>query len=126
MKQFKVKKFASEAKKDKLTDKLLLAAIDDFLKLGEAGQQRLCLGAGLYKLRIATKEGRGKSAGSRSILAYRENDKIFWLHIFSKNDKENITSDELKRLKMVSNILLKLSDNELNKLIKLGELREVK
>ena len=44
--------------------------------------------------------------------------------IFSKNEKENITSKELRKLKVLSGILLNLSDKEIEKLIQLGELQE--
>ncbi len=76
-------------------------------------------------MRIATKTGRGKSAGSRSLLAFQKNNGVFWLHLFSKNNKENITSLELKKLKQLSNIMIHLSDTEIEKLINIGELYEV-
>ncbi|MDQ5929138.1 MAG: hypothetical protein QG594_916, partial [Bacteroidota bacterium] len=40
-------------------------------------------------------------------------------------DKENITSLELKKLKQLSNIMIHLSDTEIEKLINIGELYEV-
>ncbi len=79
----------------------------------------------MYKLRIATKEGGGKNGGSRSILAFKSNSRVIWLHLFSKNDKGNVTINELKKLKILSNILLDLPDEEITKLIGLGELCEV-
>jgi hypothetical protein len=83
------------------------------------------LGAGLYKLRIATKEGRGKSGGSRSILAFKKDNGIYWLHLFSKNDKENVTTSELKKLKQLSDIMFTLTDEQVKNLVSLGELCEV-
>ncbi len=125
MKHYKIKKFASEAKKNDASDLLLINTLSEFLSLGKEGQQKYSLGSGLYKLRLATKEGRGKSAGSRSILAYKNDTRIIWLHLFAKNDKGNITTDELKKLKILSNILLGLPKDEVDKLIRLGELCEV-
>lgn len=125
LKHYKIKKFTNEAKKVDLLDESLLDTISDFLSLGKEGQQKYSLGAGLYKLRLATKEGRGKSGGSRSILAFKKDYRVIWIHLFSKNDKGNITTSELKKLKSLSDILLTLSDDEISRLIDLGELYEV-
>jgi hypothetical protein len=125
VKHYKVKKFSNEAKKDNLLDSLLSETLGDFLNLGKLGQLKFALGAGLYKLRIATKEGKGKSGGSRSILAFKNDSRVIWLHLFSKNDKGNVTISELKKLKILSNILLDLPDAEITRLIELGELCEV-
>lgn len=126
MKHYKVRKFARETKKIDLSDMLLLDTATDFLNLDDAGRKRYALGAGLYKLRVATNEGQGKSAGSRSILAFEEDSKIIWLHLFSKNDKGNVTTNELIKLKLLADILLGLSDSDFTELIKAGEMYEVK
>jgi hypothetical protein len=125
LKHYKIKKFTSEAKKVDLLDESLLDTISNFLILGKEGQQKYSLGAGLYKLRLATKEGRGKSGGSRSLLAFKKDFRVIWIHLFSKNDKVNVTTNELKKLKSLSDILLTLSDDEISRLIDLGELYEV-
>ena len=125
MKYFKVKRFSNEAKKDKVSDALLLDTLSDFLSMETSDQQKFSLGAGLYKLRLAAKEGKGKSGGSRSILAFKSGSRVVWLHLFSKNEKGNICTSELKKLKLLSKILLDIPDDEVNKLIKLGELCEV-
>ncbi|WP_410054772.1 type II toxin-antitoxin system RelE/ParE family toxin [Legionella genomosp. 1] len=74
---------------------------------------------------MATNEGRGKSGGSRSILAFKKDNGIYWLHLFSKNDKGNVTTSELKKLKQLADIMLGLNNEQINKLITLGELFEV-
>ena len=125
MKHFKVKRFSNEAKKDNVSDEQLFNTLIDFLNMGTNGQQKFSLGAGLYKLRLATKEGRGKSGGSRSILAFKNDSRIVWLHLFSKNEKGNVSISELKKLKQLSNILLEIPDNEIATLVELGELCEV-
>jgi hypothetical protein len=112
-------------KKQILNDNILIETLNDFLLLSRDQQQKFSLGAGLYKLRIATKEGRGKSAGSRSILAFKNDTSVYWLHLFSKNEKGNITVTELKKLKYLADIMFALTDEQLAKLINLGELCEV-
>ena len=126
LEHYKVKKFINEAKKASVLDKLLFDTLDDFLSMGKDSQQKYSLGAGLYKLRLASKEGRGKSGGGRSILAYKKESRVIWLHLFAKNEKGNISVVELKRLKVLSDILLGLSNDEIAQLIHLGELCEVK
>ncbi len=125
MKHLKIKKFSSEAKKANLRDQILIDTLNEFFNLSREEQLKHSLGAGLYKLRIATKEGRGKSGGSRSILAFKKDNGIYWLHLFSKNDKENVTTSELKKLKQLSDIMFTLTDEQVKNLVNLGELCEV-
>ena len=125
MKYYKVKKFAREANKLKATDKLLSDTLVHFLETSDDERQKYSLGAGLYKLRLATNEGQGKSGGSRTILAFKTDNRIIWLHLFAKNDKGNVTTNELKKLKSLADILLELSASDMARLIKLGELYEV-
>ena len=125
MNHFKIKKFTNEAKKSNLKDEVLIDTLNEFFKLKREEQLKYSLGAGLYKLRIASKEGRGKSGGSRSILAFKKDNGIYWLHLFSKNDKENVTTSELKKLKFLADIMFSLTDEQINDLINLGEFCEV-
>lgn len=126
MEHYKVKKFSNEAKKENVSDELLSETLNEFLDMGKNGQQKFSLGAGLYKLRLAAKEGRGKSGGSRSILAFKNDSRVIWLHLFSKNEKGNVSITELKKLKLLSNILLETSADKIIQLIELGELWEIK
>tara|TARA_B110000879_G_scaffold160171_1_gene206824 strand:- start:914 stop:1303 length:390 start_codon:yes stop_codon:yes gene_type:complete len=125
LKHLKIKKFWHEAKKSTVNDTMLKETLADFIKLDISGQQKYSLGAGLYKLRLASVEGRGKSAGSRSILAFKNNDRTIWLHLFSKNDKGNISTQELKKLKVLAGVLLGLSNSDIDRLIELGDIIEV-
>ncbi|WP_131784041.1 type II toxin-antitoxin system RelE/ParE family toxin [Legionella gresilensis] len=125
MKHLKIKKFNNEAKKVGLIDEILIETLDSFLKLSRNEQLKYSLGAGIYKLRIATNERRGKSGESRSILAFKKDNGIYWLHLFSKNDKGNVTTSELKKLKQLADIMLGLNEKQISKLISLGELCEV-
>ena len=118
MKHLKIKKFSSEAKRANLRDQILIDTLNEFFNLSREEQLKHSLGAGLYKLRIATKEGRGKSGGSRSILAFKKDNGIYWLHLFSKNDKENVITSELKKLKQLSNIMFTLTDEQIKNLVR--------
>ena len=125
MKCYMVKRFLHEARKLHVTDRMLNDTLTYFSEIAPDGRQRHALGANLYKLRLATNEGQGKSGGSRLILAFQMDHRVIWLHLFAKNDKENITTTELKKLKKLADILLGLSQNEINRLVNSGELYEV-
>jgi hypothetical protein len=125
MKSYKVKKFANEAKKLKVPNEQLLETLSHFLNMEIEDRQKYSLGAGLYKLRLATNEGKGKSGGSRTVLAFQQDNRIIWLHLFAKNDKENITTSELKKLKLLADIFLSMPIEDILKLIKANELYEV-
>lgn len=125
MKQFKIKKFNNEAKQLSIRDELLIDTLNDFMQLSREEQIKFSLGAGLFKLRLASKEGRGKSGGSRSILAFKKDNGVFWLHLFAKNDKGNVTTSELKKLKHLADIMLSLTEEQIERLKESGELFEV-
>lgn len=125
MKHFKIKSFVREAKKEKISDEKLLKAMINFDNLDDDGKHRYALGGELYKLRIATKSGSGKSSGSRSILAYKKNNMVYWLHLFAKNDKGNITTKELSDLKKIAKLLFGYNEKQLRKLIEDGILTEI-
>lgn len=95
------------------------------MSMDKQGQQRYSLGAGLHKLRLANDDSRGKSGGSRVVLAVKKRKRLIWLHLFAKNDKGNVTTAELKKLKSLADILLELSESDVEKLVERGELLEV-
>ena len=70
-------------------------------------------------------EGKGKSGDSRTILAFKTDTRVIWIHLFAKNDKGNITTNELKKLKSLADILLGLSADGMAHIMKLDELYEV-
>ena len=78
----------------------------------------------MIKKRVAL-VGRGKSGGARTLLAYRVEDKAFFVYGFAKNVRSNIRPDELKGLKMLAAQMLGYSDKKLEKAIKDRVLIEV-
>ncbi|STX52141.1 Uncharacterized protein conserved in bacteria [Legionella busanensis] len=56
------------------------------------------LGGNVYKKRIPL-DNKGKRGGARTIVAFRFNNKAFFIYSFAKNKKANITDKELKALK---------------------------
>lgn len=69
--------------------------------------------------------GRGKSGSVRTIIAYRVEDKAFYVYGFAKDKRAKIRDDELKAFKIVAENLLSHSDEQRNQLLTIEELVEV-
>lgn len=117
---FKDEEFARRARKARLADSTLRAAVD----AADAGLIAAFLGGELVKLRVA-RPGGGKSGGFRTILAYRREDRAFSVHLFAKNMVENIDPTELADLKDYAKILLGLTEAQIVAALKTGELEEI-
>lgn len=120
MRIFKSKWFNKWANKEGLTEAALLAAVHEM----EDGLIDADLGGHVYKKRAAI-AGKGKSGGLRTILAFKVDDKAFFIFGFAKNQQDNINSKELKALKLMAKELLGYSESQLLAAIKTGELVEV-
>ena len=121
MRTFKSKPFARWARKEGLNDAGLLDAIDEM----DEGNIDANLGGQVYKKRVAL-AGRGKRGGVRTLIAYQGGEKAFFMFGFAKNERSNISKDELKALKLMAKDLLGMSDARLKKALKAKELIEVK
>jgi len=116
----KTKLFAKWAAKEGLTDAVLVTAIEEI----NAGSVEANLGGEVYKKRIAM-PGRGKRGSSRTILAFRQNDKAYFIYGFAKNERENLKPDEVKALKRYAKQLLEYDDKAMKKMLKTGTIIEV-
>lgn len=67
------------------------------------------LGGKVFKKRIPS-PGRGKSGGARTLIAYKNSERAFFMFGFSKNERANIDANELKALKLMARVLLEKSD----------------
>ena len=61
-------------------------------------EQEICIGRSIYKIRIKSSDmNKGKSGGFRSyIYLFKKKDFLVPLCIYAKNQKENITSNDLQ------------------------------
>jgi hypothetical protein len=109
---YKNKEFNKWAKKESLSDALLLAALDEMGR----GLVEADLGGNVFKKRVSL--GQGKSGGDRTLLAYKKDDRAFFIFGFAKNARANIKDSELRSLKLYAKILLNYSEKELTKAIK--------
>jgi hypothetical protein len=70
------------------------------------------LGGGVFKQRVA-RAGGGKSGGYRTIILFRIGGHNFFAHGFAKNDKANVSAQELRALRRLADELLGLSEEQL-------------
>jgi hypothetical protein len=117
---FKNAWFERFARKEKISAESLLDAVER----AEKGLIDADLGGGVIKQRIA-RPGAGKSSGYRSIVIYREGKKAFFVYGFPKSNLGNIRDDELEQFKKAAKSILALSDNQIRKLIEIGQFEEV-
>jgi len=117
---FKTKTFSRWMKKTGLRDASLLLAINEM----ENGLIDADLGGNVLKKRVAF-QGAGKRSGARVLVASKVSGKWFFLFGFGKNERENISNDELIQLQGTARLLLHLSETDIEKLLLIGELKEL-
>lgn len=108
MRVFKNKPFARFARKARITNAVLCAAIADISR----GLIDADLGGGVLKQRIA-RQGGGKSGGFRTIILFRVRDRAFFVHGFAKNEQDDIREDERAAFRMLATAMMALDDLDL-------------
>lgn len=109
---FKNKSFARFAKKVEICDSALCKAISN----AENGLIDADLGGGVIKQRVA-RNGEGKSSGFRTMILFKTSVRAFFVYGFAKNEKDNISDDDLIALKKLATKMQNYSDAELNQAI---------
>src|SRR5712691_11696237 len=120
MRIFKNKPFNRFARKGGLDDPTLCEAIAN----AEHGLIDADLGGGVIKQRIA-RPGKGKSGGFRTVIAYKRGTRAVFIHGFAKNERANISRDELATLKELASQILAYDDKTLAQAVAFGTLIEV-
>ena len=69
------------------------------------------MGGSLFKIRVKRAD-KGKSAGFRTIVAYKKEEKVVFLYGFGKNEKSNINKAELQYFKKLGKDMLALEDKQ--------------
>ena len=121
MRIFKSKWFAKFARKERISNAKLCAAIRD----AEAGKIDADYGGGVIKQRIA-RPNEGKSGGYRSIILFRQGERSFFVYGFAKSELDNIDESDEWGFKELAKTLLAASDRELEHLAGDGKYIEVK
>lgn len=120
MKVFKTRGFARFMRQELMSDASLLEAI----ARAERGLIDADLGGGLIKQRVA-RRGWGRSGGYRVIVVYRPKGRAVFLFGFAKNERENISSDELVLLREIARNWLAASAARIREEIETGNLKEI-
>ncbi len=120
MKVFKNAVFERFARKQNISDAILWEVVERV----EKGLIDADLGGGVIKQRVPRK-GQGKRGGFRAIILYRNNERTFFVYGFAKNEQGNISNEQKEDLKELAAHIFRMSDMQLEKLIKSGQFREV-
>lgn len=114
---FVTKPFARWMRKSQVTHLDILGATEEMvLGLIDAN-----LGGHLVKKRVALR-GRGKSAGARTIVATKFEQRWIFLFGFEKNERSNIDASELKVLQELAASLLDLDQQAIAVAVGAGQL----
>ena len=117
---FKIKAFAKWASGEGLSDDALASAVVEM----EKGLIDAKLGGQVVKKRVAL-PGRGKRGSTRTLVAFRQGNKAFFIYGFAKNERANISDKELRALKMLAKELMSYTAAALTKATNAGELIEI-
>lgn len=121
MKIYKHRSFHQWAGLEGLKDKVLKQAIVEL----ENGLFEANLGSGLYKKRVAL-QGKGKSSGYRTLVAFKKEKMAFFVYGFAKGDRANIDKREEKLYRLLAKDFLNMDEEEIQAMIQKGKLYEVK
>ena len=120
MQAYKTKWFQRWAAKEGLTNEALAAAVREMTD----GLIDADLGGHVVKKRVGLR-GRGKRGGVRTLVAFSQKDKAFFIYGFAKNERANISQRELNALKLLAAELLGYDKLALGQAIEAGQLVEV-
>ena len=110
---FKTAWFAKHAKKARISDGMLCAALHEI----QAGQ---CddLGGGVFKKRLANND-------YRSIILSKSRGHWIYEYLFAKKDRDNIDAKELAAFRKLSSAYAVLTSDQLAQLCDNGDLQEI-
>lgn len=117
---FKTRHFSRWMRKSDLPDKALCQAVEEM----DRGLVDADLGGGIVKKRIGL-TGRGKRGGARTLIATNNGDRWFFVFGFEKNERANISTQELEALQSIAADLLDRTDQQLNEALENHSLQEI-
>lgn len=117
---YKTRHFNRWARKAMLPDAALCRAVEEIRQ----GLVDADLGGGIIKKRVAL-PGQGKRGSTRTLLATNRNKRWIFVFGFEKNERSNISANELEALRLLADDLLALTDAQVIAAIQNGSLLEV-
>lgn len=103
-----------------LSDKTLCEAVREM----QNGLIDADLGGHVFKKRVPL-SGRGKRGGARTLVATNTGTRWFFIYGFEKNERANISREELEALKELANDLLAISNAQLDEAVVNNSLEEI-
>jgi hypothetical protein len=107
-------------RKTELTDHALCEAVAEM----SSGLIDADLGGGVVKKRVGL-SGRGKRGGARTLVATNKGTRWFFVFGFEKNERANITADELAALQDIAADLMGRTASALDGAVQDGALKEI-
>ena len=120
MRVLMIKAFARYARRMRISNAILLEAANR----ARRGLIDADLGGGLIKQRLP-RPGQGRSGGFRSLMAYRDGERIVFLHVFAKSDLDNVDPDLQAFWRQAAGGLLTMNDAALQLALELGDMLEI-
>ena len=120
MRIFENKWFAKFARKHRISDNALKAAVAEI----GAGNFDADLGGHVFKQRIA-RDGQGKRGGYRTILFFKQGERAFFVYGFAKSELDNIADNDLAKLKELAKDFVQATDEQLRSWLLDGYLAEI-
>lgn len=117
---FKTRHFQRWMRKTELTDAALCNAVEEMA----AGLIDADLGGNVLKKRVGL-AGRGKRGGARTLVATNRGNRWFFVFGFEKNERDNISDEELTALQDFAADWLKRTASRLNAAVTDGALLEI-
>ena len=117
---FKTRYFKRWQRKIGLADVALCQAVTEM----KQGLIDANLGGSVIKKRVSL-SGRGKRGGARTLVATNKGDRWFFVFGFEKNERANITAEELEGLQEIAKQLLGRTPDQLNETVRDGSLQEI-
>jgi hypothetical protein len=100
------------------------AVLHEAVARAERGLIDADLGGGLIKQRVA-RPGQGRSRSYRTIIAYRSQARCFFMYGFAKSERDNINDREFAVLKKTAQVLMAMTDGEVEASLAANELTEI-
>lgn len=117
---FKTRHFQRWMRKIELTDVGLCKAVQEMA----GGLIDADLGGNVLKKRVGL-AGRGKRGGARTLVATNRGNRWFFVFGFEKNERANISEEELEALQVLATDLLARTGQQLDAAIAGGMLQEI-
>lgn len=112
--------FARFARRKRLDETAMCEAV----QRADRGLIDADLGGGVIKQRVA-RRGQGRSGGYRVLIALRRPQIAVFMIGFAKNERANIEDDELNAMREAARDVLRLSEDQIDRLIEQGAFTEI-